>query len=123
MQMLESLGLMDELPWFKMKRWLYHVIKILTGATLAFVLNNCGVSLLWASAIGMIGPVLVSHIIVAVIGKYPFNTKDTIFDILLSTITFNTVIVKMWGWTCGIAGLVLYSILLIVLLKKRWNSP
>lgn len=123
MSLLEDLGLMDELPWFKMKRWLYHVIKIMTGATLTFILEKCGLSIMEASVVGMILPVLFTHILYEAIGKYPFNLKDTIFDLLLYTFSFNFVIVYNWGWACGIAGLVLYSVLGTLMLRNRWNSP
>jgi hypothetical protein len=116
-------SLFDILPWYVERRWMYHVEKAMTSTTITFCLYMFGVPLLWASGIGIGGPVIIPHIIYAITKKYTFNIKDTLFDLLCSGLTFPFVLYSLYGWQYGSLALAVVTLLYTVMYKLEWNSP
>ncbi len=103
--------------------WEYHLIKLMTGATVSFVLSMMGVPLLIACAIGMIGTVVIPHLIYLVTGKYALNVKDTVFDCVTSSLAFPAVLFHIYGWIIGVTWFAIWIGMYLFLLHQKWNSP
>lgn len=115
--------LMEELPWFTMHVWLYHVIKLLTGCAVTAALMNAGLPLLIAAVAGMGGTILIPHLIGQWTGAFRFNVRDTVFDIIASSGSLWTFLIKPFGWYVGLSALPVTLALYAGLLLWHWNSP
>lgn len=125
---LTRLGFFDNLPWFVCSRWLYHLIKILTGAAIAFTLLSFAVPLRWIVILVPLIGVCLPHVPYFRSTKFNTELKDTIFDCVITSAPLLLLIPKMgqyawWAWITMVAGAGASFGLYLLMLRWKWNRP
>ena len=121
MTILETLN--EQVPGSRLKRWQYHLTKVMVSAPVTLVGVMIGIPLLWSSVIAAIVSVVVIHGIYHLIDKYEFNVKDTVFDIVISGLTIPIALCILGNYFAAIIVLIGLVVAYVQLIKAKWNSP
>jgi len=124
---LRAHGFYGTLSWFRCPRWLYHAIKALTSAMVAFWLICLDAPVLLACALAVVLTVPVPHLVERVKEGQPINLRDTVFDANCAALPLApAAILALHGWR-GLLVTLVWAVsscaLYVLLLARGWNSP